>query len=80
MSKPKNAMLKWLDYATPAQKKALAKAAGTSRQYLAHIAAGRRKVNAQLAQRLAHASQRFDLPPLDQRQLCKACGQCPLIK
>ena len=31
-------------------------------------------------QRLAHASQRFDLPPLDQRQLCKACGQCPLIK
>lgn len=69
----------WLKNATLAQTKALAKAARTSVPYLRHVAAGRRDIGVDLAQRLAHAS--FDMKELrlDQRELCRACARCTLV-
>lgn len=81
MATPKNAIAKWLRLATPDNARALAKAADTSVPHLRHIAAGRRSVSAELAQRLAHASRTLHsrLLYLDQRLLCRACGACPLV-
>jgi hypothetical protein len=81
MPAPKIAMTKWLRLATPAQIKALAKAADTSVPHLRHIAAGRRGVSAETAQRLAHASRtlRNKALLLDQRLLCAACMACPIV-
>ena len=64
----------FLREATPEYARKVAKAAKTSVPHLRHIAAGRRNVSADLAQRLAHAS-----PALLQRKLCKACAVCPLV-
>jgi transcriptional regulator with XRE-family HTH domain len=77
----KNAIAKWLQLATPALARQLAKAADTSVPHLRHIAAGRRSVSAELAQRLAHASKSLHIKMLllDQRLLCKACGACPIV-
>jgi plasmid maintenance system antidote protein VapI len=81
MATPKNAIAKWLRLATPNDARALAKAADTSVPHLRHIAAGRRSVSAELAQRLAHASETLKVKALrlDQRLLCKACGICPIV-
>lgn len=81
MTPPKNAMYKWLQRATPEQAQKVAKAAKTSRAHLRHIATGRRKVSADLAQRLAAASRDLHVRALylDQRDICKACGICPLV-
>jgi hypothetical protein len=81
MSTSKNAMRKWLDRATPEQKKALAKAAKTSQGQLKHLAAGRRTASAGLAQKIAAASRTLHTRELylDQRDLCEACGTCPLV-
>jgi hypothetical protein len=86
MSSPNKALRKWLDEATPAQRKSLAKEAKTSVPQLYHIASGRRKASAALAQRIAHASgwgrvlaPSFAPKPIDQRELCDACGKCPLL-
>lgn len=78
---PKIAMSKWLRTATPAQAKALAKAAKTSVPHLNHIASGRREVGAELAQRIATASRTLKHRALylDQRDMCKVCGACPLV-
>jgi hypothetical protein len=75
MPRPTTAMRKWLSVASADDKRKLAKAAKTSVIYLYHIAAGRRALSADLAQRLAHASG----GALDQRELCVACGKCPLL-
>ena len=82
MTAPKNAIYKWLKLATPAQKKALAKAAKTSVGQLKHLSAGRRGASAELAQRLAAASRTLHIRTLylDQREVCEACGQCPLVE
>jgi hypothetical protein len=82
MSTPKNAMYKWLRLATPDQARALAKVAKTSVPHLRHIAAGRRQVSAELGQRLAGASRTLQTRALylDQRDICKACGACPLVE
>lgn len=82
MSTPKNAVRKWLKIATPAQKKALAKAAKTSVGQLKHLSAGRRTASADLAQRLAAASHTLHIRKLylDQRDICNACGVCPLVE
>ena len=82
MSTPKNAMRKWLNLATPAQKKTLAKAAKTSLGQLKHLSAGRRTASAGLAQRLAAASRTLHVRELylDQRDICEACGVCPLVE
>lgn len=82
MSTPKNAVRKWLKIATPAQKKELAKAAKTSLGQLKHLSAGRRTASAGLAQALAAASRTLGHRALylDQRDICKACGVCPLVE
>jgi len=83
MRRPNTTMRNWLQAATPNQARELAKAADTSVAHLRHIAAGRRAVSADLAQRLAHASLSIgdyqDLI-LDQRELCVACGNCPFAQ
>ena len=82
MRRPSTTMRNWLQAATPSQARELAKAADTSVAHLRHIAAGRRAVSADLAQRLAHASTIFkgEMPVIDQRDLCEACGKCELAK
>jgi len=78
MARPNTALRDWLTVATADQARQLAKAAKTSVPQLRHIASGRRKASAALAQRLVHASQQFNLVMrLDQRELCEACGKCP---
>ena len=71
--RPSTAMRQWLRKVTPDEARAVAKAAKTSVPHLRHIAAGRRNVSADLAQRLAHAG------GPDQRSLCVACAKCPLL-
>lgn len=81
MALSKNVIAKWLRLATPDHARKLAKAADTSVPHLRHIAAGRRSVSAEMAQRLAHASESLHIRSLrlDQRLLCKACGVCPIV-
>ena len=82
MLKPSTVIAKWLKTATPDQARELAKAAETSVAYLRHVAAGRRGMTGEMAQRLAHASKELHTRSLylDQRTLCEACGNCPLVK
>jgi hypothetical protein len=82
MSKPNTVIRKWLRTATPDQARELAKAAETSVAYLRHVAAGRRGMTAEMAQRLAHGSKQLHtrILYLDQRQLCEVCGNCPLAQ
>lgn len=77
-----NAIQRWRKIATPAQKQALAKAAGTSDNQIKHLAAGRRGASADMAQRLAAASRTLGHRALylDQRDICAACGVCPLVE
>lgn len=71
----------WLNQATAEQRKELASKAKTSLMQLTHLAKGRVNIGADLAQRLAHASQEIpDMPPLIQTELCALCRQCPLAK
>lgn len=79
--KPNRSLTKWLTAADPAQRKLLAKLAQTSLAHLQHVAKGRRQVSADLAQRIAHASQRiFQIDgALLQTELCEACRKCPLL-
>jgi hypothetical protein len=80
MHRPNIAIRSWLANTTPSQAKAMAKAAGTSVPHLRHIAAGRRQMSADLAQRIAHsASEIPDTPELYQTDLCSACRRCPLL-
>ena len=75
-----NPILKWLKAATPEQARELAKAADTSVAHLRHVAAGRRGITAEMAQRLAHASKTLHSRALylDQQLLCEACAKCPI--
>jgi hypothetical protein len=75
-------MSRWLAKATPAQARELAAAAKTSVPHLRHIAAGRRNVEAALAQRIARGSQTLGKRELliDQRDICRTCGICPLVR
>lgn len=70
---PSTTMRKWLRSVTPDEARAVAKAAKTSVPHLRHIAAGRRQVSADLAQRIAHAG------GPDQQVMCLACAKCPLL-
>lgn len=81
MAPQKSSIVKWMKQATPAQKKALAKAAGTSVNQLKHLQAGRRGASAEFAQKLAAASKTLGAKSLhlDQRELCVACNKCPLV-
>jgi hypothetical protein len=76
-----NTVYRWLGIATPAQAQQVAKIAKTSVPYLRHVAAGRRQVSADLAQRLSNASRSLNVRALimDQQELCKACSVCPLV-
>lgn len=81
MPTPRKVMRDWLDKATPEQKRIVADAAKTSVAHMQHIGAGRRKVEAGLAQALAAASKLLHKKALllDARTLCLACGTCPLV-
>ena len=79
MAKPNTHLRKWLKTVTTLQAMTLAKAAGTSVPHLRHVAAGRRNLSADLAQRLAHVRLPHVLPLL-QVELCAACSRCPLVK
>jgi len=81
MGRPNGIIRDWLNAATPDEARQLAKAAKTSVPHLRHIGKGRRGISADLAQRLAHASQALHSPVLRlfQTQLCHACGRCPLV-
>lgn len=83
MTRANITMRAWLRNAHPEHARSLATAASTSVAHLRHVAAGRRNMSAELAQRLAHASRSADLPKeleLDQQALCAACRLCPLVK
>jgi len=82
MRRPSTTMRNWLQAATPNEARDLAKMAETSVAHLRHIAAGRRAVSADLAQRLAHSSKAIGMLHLylDQRSLCAACAKCELAK
>lgn len=67
----------WLSQATAEQRKDLARQAKTSLMQLTHLAKGRVRIGADLAQRLAHADVP-DMPRFDVRDLCAICRQCPL--
>jgi hypothetical protein len=75
------AMKVFLEAATPEQKLKLATEANTSVQHLEHIRAGRRRAEAGLAIRLATASLKLHSKKLilDQRELCDACAECPIV-
>lgn len=73
--KPNKVLEAWLNKATAAQKKALAKAAKTSVAVIQHYGKGRRQVSPEFAQRLAHAE-----PALKQIELCGVCRRCPIRK
>lgn len=72
MRQPKNVVRDWLRSVTPERAREVAKAAQTSVEHLRHVAAGRRNMRADFAQRFSHAS------GLDARELCKTCARCPL--
>ena len=78
MGRPNSTIRAWLKAATPDEARLLAKRADTSVPHLRHVAAGRRGISAELAQKLAHASAQGDRL-LDQRDLCTACARCPLV-
>jgi|GEM_PF-6274798 len=71
----------WRKKLTPAQSKAIAKAAKTSVVHLNHMAAGRRGATAEMAQRLAAASRTLGTRDLylDQRDICMTCARCPIV-
>lgn len=82
MARSNTALRDWLLQASPDQARQLAKAAETSVANLRHIAHGRRRASAGLAQRLTHVSHRL-FPTrlwLYQKELCEACGKCPLAQ
>lgn len=80
MSKPNTVIRNWLRTATPDQARELANASGTSVAHLRHVAAGRRGMTAEMAQRLAHGSKQLHTRSLylDQQALCEACAACPI--
>lgn len=82
MGVPNKALRDWLRTVSVEQARQVAKAAKTSVPHLRHIAKGRRRASAELAQRLERASRALRNPVLvlPQVKLCRACGQCPLAE
>lgn len=58
----------------------VAKAAGTSRGAMKHLAAGTRKSSSLKAIRLERAAARFASIPLNREELAPACAQCEFAK
>lgn len=81
LHRPNITIRSWLHRSDPRQAESLARHAETSVPHLRHIAAGRRQMSAQLAQRLATASLKLGIPELELHQvdLCQACKSCPLL-
>jgi plasmid maintenance system antidote protein VapI len=79
MRRPRTAIRQWLRDISPTEARAAAKVAGTSVPHLRHIAAGRRGISADLAQRLVHGANMETNGGLDQQELCDACRKCPLL-
>ena len=79
MTKPNPHLRAWLKTVSTLEARAVAKAAGTSVPHLRHVAAGRRNLSADLAQCLAHATNKGRTLPLMQQELCIACSRCPLV-
>jgi hypothetical protein len=82
-----NALRVWMQRATPAEKEALAKAAGIPSVASLHQMAGayrtggRPHITSEIAGRIEQASRLFEhLPPLCREDLSPACSQCELAK
>lgn len=80
-----DALTSFLQAATPAQREALGKVAGTSLAQLHHIIAGRREASATLAARVETAvgllrRNNPKLPRIDRRDIAPVCHACPLAK
>jgi len=81
-----NILKRWIANATPADLRALARAAGTTVGTLRQTAGGYRtrgklQVTPDLARRLELAAEKLGpLPALDRTKLCPACGRCDLAK
>lgn len=79
-------LIKWLNSASTLEQDALAHTAGTSRQYLYHIASGFRKASAEMgaaiekASNKLRASSRKRLPKLTRKDICEVCARCPYKK
>lgn len=75
-------MKQWMQAASPQQQIELARRAGTSRQYLYHLAGGFRDASAELAARIERASlemhreSRRKLPKVYRTDLNAACRAC----
>lgn len=81
MTRPATVVRNWLRLASPQDARDLARFAKTSVPHLRHIAAGRRGISPELAQRLAHGSGNFNpIFQLSQTELCRTCARCPLAK
>jgi plasmid maintenance system antidote protein VapI len=74
VSKSNQVIKRWLKQVTPDEARKAAQIAKTSVAHLRHIAAGRRGMTAEMAQRVAHAT------GLKQKDLCAACAACPIAK
>lgn len=80
MSKQLN---KWMKAASTAEQEQLAKLAGTSRDYLYHLACGNRQADSDLAGRIEQAaikiskSAKRKLPKLTRKHISPACAKCP---
>lgn len=81
MARAQKVIAKFLATATPDEARAFAKAAKSSVPYMRHVAAGRRGVSAEQAQRFAHAAAKVKGPAyrITQQALCEACAACPLV-
>lgn len=75
-----NLIKNWMETATPAQQKALAKFAGTSRTYLYQLANGTRKASSEMAAKLENAaellSQKENIGLLPRYFVSKICNGC----
>ena len=77
----------WQTWATAAEQKTLARAAGTSHAYLFNqVADGHRSVSAGLAGKIETAAEKLHrasdgrLPQLTRADLCPACAECSYAK
>lgn len=82
MTKQQKALQKLLRAYDAAGLRLLAKRAGTSVATIRHIAAGRRRMTAEMAARLERAS--VGVPTLgngymDRSDICKTCANCPYV-
>lgn len=80
----KNALARWWEQTTGAQRERLARFSDTTVDQLRHIVKGRREPSAGAAQRIARGTEKLalleDTPVLTQGDLHADCRRCPYFK